>query len=199
MSQEKMDRRVRRTRALMQNALVELMNEKPFSEITAKDITEKADLNRATFYLHYNSVFELLDELEDGVVKSFSEELEKLEVMEDGPWEYPLIKNVWDFADENKKLCRCLLLNPRSDRLAEKFIDTMKKKAAETRERGIPGAAPEVQESVFQFIACGSMGLVKQWLWGESAMDKAESIRFSEKLIRPLVAMLIEAERKETM
>ena len=46
---EKQDRRVKRTKNLMRSALMELMDEKPFSEITAKDVTAKADLNRATF------------------------------------------------------------------------------------------------------------------------------------------------------
>lgn len=49
MISEKQDRRVKRSKALMRDALIGLMQEKPFNEITAKDITERADLNRATF------------------------------------------------------------------------------------------------------------------------------------------------------
>ena len=50
-----MDRRVKRTRNLLGNALLELVQEKKFEQITIQDITDRADLNRATFYLHYGS------------------------------------------------------------------------------------------------------------------------------------------------
>ena len=54
------DRRVRRTKQLIKQSLIELMHEKPFKDITVKDITERADLNRGTFYLHYVDIYDLL-------------------------------------------------------------------------------------------------------------------------------------------
>ena len=43
------DRRVRRTKHLIKQSLIELMYEKPFKDITVTDITKRADLNRGTF------------------------------------------------------------------------------------------------------------------------------------------------------
>ena len=43
------DRRVRRTKQLIKQSLIELMHEKPFKDITVKDITERADLNEEPF------------------------------------------------------------------------------------------------------------------------------------------------------
>ena len=59
-SNRKPDRRVRRTRRQLQNALRELIQKKPYNKITKVDIVNEADISRATFYLHYNSVDELL-------------------------------------------------------------------------------------------------------------------------------------------
>ena len=118
MAEEKQDRRVRRTKGLMRDALMALMDEKPFSDITAKDITSKADLNRATFYLHYNNVFGLLDEMENEVVEKFAQMLDRIEIRQDEEWEYPVIGHICDYIVGNQQLCRCLLLNSRSDRLA---------------------------------------------------------------------------------
>ena len=56
MRNPKEDRRVRRTQKLLKESLVQLMSEKAFKDITIKDITERADLNRGTFYLQH-SVF----------------------------------------------------------------------------------------------------------------------------------------------
>ena len=57
-----MDRRKRRTRKYLGKALLELVQEKKWDQITIQDITDRADINRATFYLHYGSKEELLAE-----------------------------------------------------------------------------------------------------------------------------------------
>src|SRR4051812_31721986 len=48
-----MDRRVARTRALLQDALIALIPELGYAAITVEDICEKADVGRSTFYTHY--------------------------------------------------------------------------------------------------------------------------------------------------
>lgn len=60
MSEEKVDRRVQRTRELLRNTLVRLIREKDYDEITIQDITDRANLGRTTFYLHYQSKDDLL-------------------------------------------------------------------------------------------------------------------------------------------
>ena len=60
MKQEKEDRRSRRTRQLLGDALVELMLEKHFESITVQDILDRADVGRSTFYAHYTDKESLL-------------------------------------------------------------------------------------------------------------------------------------------
>jgi AcrR family transcriptional regulator len=59
----KVDRRVRRTRFLLEQAFFELLAEKTFEAISVKDITERADVNRATFYDHFQDKYNMLDEV----------------------------------------------------------------------------------------------------------------------------------------
>ncbi|WP_280254574.1 TetR/AcrR family transcriptional regulator [Nocardia abscessus] len=54
------DRRVRRTRALLHRALIELMVERAYDRITVRDILERADVGRSTFYAHYRDKDDLL-------------------------------------------------------------------------------------------------------------------------------------------
>ena len=56
------DRRVRRTKKLLKHSLFELLHEKKWEHISVKDITERADINRATFYQHYNDKYDLLQQ-----------------------------------------------------------------------------------------------------------------------------------------
>jgi len=59
-NKKKVDPRILRTRSLLRNAMIDLIPEKGFDEITVQDITDRATLNRATFYLHFHDKHELL-------------------------------------------------------------------------------------------------------------------------------------------
>ena len=60
MTQNLEDLRVRRTRKLLQKAMLEAASEKGFAHVTVSDITERAMVNRATFYRHYEDKYDLL-------------------------------------------------------------------------------------------------------------------------------------------
>ena len=64
----KTDRRVRKTKRAVHAALLQLMTEKKLSQITVKELTEQADINRKTFYNHYDDIFAVLDEVENECV-----------------------------------------------------------------------------------------------------------------------------------
>jgi AcrR family transcriptional regulator len=55
------DPRVKRTLKLLNQAFIELLNEKGFQSITVQDIADKAEVNRATFYAHFEDKFDMLD------------------------------------------------------------------------------------------------------------------------------------------
>ena len=56
----KVDRRVQKTRQILQQAIVELVVEKGFESIKVQDILDKANIGRTTFYAHYQDKGELL-------------------------------------------------------------------------------------------------------------------------------------------
>lgn len=58
-----LDRRQRKSREAIQNALLELLREKPLEQITISELSIKADVNRKTFYNNYHNISEVRDEL----------------------------------------------------------------------------------------------------------------------------------------
>ena len=60
----KTNRQSRKTKAKIKNALMQLMEEQELSKITINELTEKADISRRTFYLHYTDFKALLSEIE---------------------------------------------------------------------------------------------------------------------------------------
>ena len=59
------DRRVRRTRAQLRRALTQLLAEKELRSITVRELTDRADVNRGTFYAHYRDIYDLMEHLEN--------------------------------------------------------------------------------------------------------------------------------------
>lgn len=60
MGEEKEDRRVVRTRQLLRDALVSLILERGYDEVTVQDVLDRANLGRSTFYAHYRNKDDLL-------------------------------------------------------------------------------------------------------------------------------------------
>jgi AcrR family transcriptional regulator len=60
MTAPKPDRRVQRTRAALRQSLMELIREKGYEALTVEEVARRANLGRATFYLHYHDKDDLL-------------------------------------------------------------------------------------------------------------------------------------------
>ncbi|QRG65163.1 TetR/AcrR family transcriptional regulator [Brevibacillus choshinensis] len=69
----KVDRRIAKTQESLKKAVIELMSEKSFDEITIQDIADKANLNRGTIYLHYQDKYDLLDKLIEAHMNELAE------------------------------------------------------------------------------------------------------------------------------
>ncbi|MEO8358084.1 MAG: TetR/AcrR family transcriptional regulator [Chloroflexota bacterium] len=72
--EEKLDPRVKRTRSLLEQSFMDVVAQKGFQSVSVQDITEKAGVNRATFYAHFPDKYALLDY---SVRQGFRQELEK--------------------------------------------------------------------------------------------------------------------------
>ena len=71
---QKLDPRVKRTRQLLEQAFMDVLREKGFQTITVQDITERAGVNRATFYAHFDDKYALLDH---SIRQGFLQEVQK--------------------------------------------------------------------------------------------------------------------------
>ncbi len=72
--EEKLDPRVKRTRSLILGAFEGLLAEKGFKSISVQDVTNRAQINRATFYAHFADKYALLDY---SISQKFMQEIEK--------------------------------------------------------------------------------------------------------------------------
>lgn len=64
---------------MIRSALAELIDEKGFNNISVTDLTQRADINRGTFYLHYVDKYDLLERIENEIIQEIEEETKHLD------------------------------------------------------------------------------------------------------------------------
>jgi AcrR family transcriptional regulator len=107
------DRRIIRTRLVIRAALAELIEEKGFDGLTVKDITTRANINRGTFYLHYQDKLDLLKQTEAEVAEDIEKLLLKADLLHDTDFNsmnkpLPVLVIVFDYLKENAPLMRAI-------------------------------------------------------------------------------------------
>lgn len=70
--------RVEQTKQLIKDVFIELYVNRSIDSIGIKEITDKAGLNRGTFYIHYQDIYDLLDEIEDEIISGLNKQFSKL-------------------------------------------------------------------------------------------------------------------------
>lgn len=74
-----MDYRIQKTKRSIYNAFIELRSKKPLEKLTIKELCEKAQINKSTFYVYYQDVYDLSDKIEDEVISEIMKSLSDTE------------------------------------------------------------------------------------------------------------------------
>lgn len=73
-----MDLRIQKTKAAIKKAFLELRRKKPIEKITVTELSRLAEINKATFYLHYSDIYSLAEEIEDEVIDDILSDIQGL-------------------------------------------------------------------------------------------------------------------------
>ena len=120
------------TAFLMDEALINLLEKKDINYITIKEICKNAGVNRSTFYLHYESIYELLEETIEYTnkkfisyfnkeTKDFIKEIETTSLQELNLIQEQYLKPYLTFIKENKNIFKASLTSPNTTRSIEKY------------------------------------------------------------------------------
>lgn len=172
------------TAARMDEAFLELIEKKDFAYITVKEICEKAGVNRSTFYLHYETVGDLLAESAQHIIDEFitympHDTVEFLEKLRNRPLkELYLITPEYlspylTYIKEHRRVFRATV----EQALALRMTDAYQKLSCHVF---IPilnrfGVQPEDQKYVMQFHISGLMAIINEWL-KDDCKDSIEHI-----------------------
>ncbi|HML23118.1 MAG TPA: TetR/AcrR family transcriptional regulator [Aggregatilinea sp.] len=166
---QKQDRRVQRTDQLLRQALIDLSLERGYDSVTVQDITDRANLGRATFYLHYKDKDQLLlstlEAIVDDLLERITPELKNMFMYgETSP-----ILTIFRHAQENRDLYR-IILSGRAvvsvERRLREFAAVNAQKILLAFLRG--KRSPMPIEIVAYHFANSLLGMIDWWLENET-------------------------------
>lgn len=180
--EEKLDPRVKRTRSLILDAFENLLPDKGFQSLTVQDITDKAEINRATFYAHFADKYDLLDQ---SIRQTFRQELEKRTL------------NACHYTDENLRMLivtvcefvshahtHCTTAQPQFEALVETQV---KKQLQELLQMWLEKEETDIDTNTAATAASWAIyGLVLQWN-REKGGERLSTEQFADQVF-PLIA-----------
>lgn len=162
MKNNKEDRRVKYTKMVLKESLIDLLSKKDISCITIKQICEEADINRATFYTHYSDQFDLLRQIEDEFLQNVKAYIAVFKQKKADAILVDVLEEIFEYIKDNAKLCRLLLSKQGNlefqKRIMMLIYDTnLVAKPNESLKKG-------EEEFVYSFIITGCVGVIHKWL-----------------------------------
>ncbi len=163
---KKEDRRVRRTRKMLTQALTTLLEQKQINEITVKELTDLADINRGTFYLYYRDVYDMLARIEDELFAAFDEivDPEELANMESGKLAPgAILVDVFEFVQENQEMCRVLLSSNGDMNFLHRLNEVLREKFHKIWQN-LPSRSNDEFAYRYSFFVFGCAGILREWV-----------------------------------
>lgn len=163
MRNKKEDRRVRYTKMVLKESFINLLEEKDISRITIKEICEDADINRATFYAHYNDQYDLMKKIQNDLFANIEDYLTAYKD-DDLPFvPVDMLERIFEYIKENAQLCK-ILLSERGDLNFQKRLLTLvyEKNISDLTKSGV--ISKDDAEYIYAFTLTGSVGAIQKWL-----------------------------------
>lgn len=172
------NRKVRYTKMVLQDSLIELMKEKRISKITIKELCDKADINRSTFYAHYTDQHDLLRKIEDDVLLWLKEAISTIMEKTDKSETIEILENICQYLAENSRHLQ-VLMSEQGDLDFQKELFTLIYQQCGMSSSPLSKNGFGMSEDGFIFVVNGSVGLIRHWLkngFTKSAKEMAEII-----------------------
>ncbi len=170
------DRRVRKTRTQLKNALVTLLRVKCINEITIQELVDEADINRSTFYLHYTDIYDMLTSIEQEFFDAFL-------VVIDSQDDFERVQNTGELhpnktlsllfneIKKNTDICQ-VLMGPYGDvAFISKMIYTIGEPLKRRVENLFKVNEHPDSEYIYNYCLFGCMGLIRRWF--EEGLNKS--------------------------
>jgi AcrR family transcriptional regulator len=159
----KVDRRILKTQEALKKAIIELMAEKSFDDITIQDLSDRANVSRGTIYLHYLDKYDLLDKL-------IETHINELREMCKAAADLDFISGslIWtEYFDDNYTFFSMMLASKGAPYFRNRFLDFLLEEFKDEvdvttgKNRGLN------EDVIVRFVASAYVGVVEYWFTNE--------------------------------
>jgi AcrR family transcriptional regulator len=189
MRSSKDDRRVKYTKMVLKESFINLLEKKDISQISIKEICEDADINRATFYAHYNDQYDLLRKIESELLDNINSYIAELDQNNNNMNAILQAEEIFEYIKENAKLCK-LLLSERGDLSFQKKVMMLVYDKIITELTNNNKITKEDAEYVYSFTITGCVGIVQKWLDEDMKKSSYYMAEMVIKLTLGLISLL---------
>lgn len=162
MSGERKDLRYNRTDRLLQEALLELLKVKPVEKITIKDLTDRAAINRCTFYHHYQDIYDLLERIEDEIMDHVLEMMRGFHPNGEEEVSRKYFECFCQYIYENR-IVYSVLTSSREGRFVRRLLRMIAEYMAGLPKRDC-AADPAAREFAVAYSIGGVVGVLHKWM-----------------------------------
>ena len=161
--QKNEDRRVVRTRSRLKQSLNKLMEQKNMMEISVQELTDMADINRSTFYLHYKDIYDIIETTENEIMEDFNKIL-STKPDEETSTPLPVLEEIFKLLMDNSRMCMALL-GPNGDlAFTNKLMALIRERCLQDWMSYYGTINAKNFEFYYSFFLSGCVGLLKKWM-----------------------------------
>lgn len=182
----KTDARVRYTQSALKQAFLSLLREKPVNKITVKEVCERAELNRATFYAHYSDCFALLASIERELLEAFQQSLKLVDSFDVSA----LIEAIYAMVARQEEACRVLIFQKASPSVLARMIDLAREESIGYWKKNLRHASDAELEMLYTHLSNGLLHVVVD---GYEKYSREEVVRFVNRIVRSSLSLFVRA------
>ena len=184
METKREDRRVRRTKKLLTQALTQLLQQKQVNEITVKELTDLADMNRGTFYLYYKDIFDMLEKIEDSMFAALDVIMERHEKDALATDTKPILLDLFAFIQENKEMSRLLLSVNGDMNFLHRLNEVVREKCRSAWLTLRNSQDEDAFDYHYSFVVFGCAGVIRAWVNRNCSESAEEMAELADRMIR---------------
>lgn len=174
-----------RSRKLINDALADLLTEKPLDKITVTDVVSRADINRGTFYAHYKDIPDVVDHLIQQTFSAIREAMMST-VATDAKPEHTLLSTIQRILEEDISFYRKILNSNASAIMQEQLVAVVTEFMLEHKDQFYPSSQEEYTIAI-RFCAGGLSNLYRDWFSGKLPYTLGELTQIGEILIQRII------------
>ena len=188
------DLRVQRTKKILKDTFKEMIITTDFEKITIKDLCEKAMINRRTFYLHYSSIEDILEDFISEYTQEYYNLIKDFDTIEEVD---ELVRIYFTYSEEKGMMFERINTSPKFEYIRLRMIQKVEDYSINDNNFHMLNKFDKVSQNlIHSFINWSCVGLYREWVKNGRKLPMDEAIKLSANLIKKGLKATVKENQK---